>query len=114
MTHHVKITPIHYEEIASGRKNFEIRLNDRDYKVGDIVELQEFLGKERIPMCPDFHCCNKELECVLGRIYCNAYSKEIYSGKSICIKIIDMFDISDIIPKYVAFTFEIINIKEQK
>ena len=40
MTHHVKITPIHYEEIANGRKNFEIRFNDRNYKVGDIIELK--------------------------------------------------------------------------
>lgn len=37
MTHHVKIAPIHYEEIVSERKNFEIRFNDRNYKVGDIV-----------------------------------------------------------------------------
>ena len=114
MTHHVKIAPIHYEEIASGRKNFEIRFNDRNYKVGDIVALEEFLGKEKIPACPDFYCCNREIDCVLEREYCGNYNKEIYSGKSIYVKITDIFDISDVMTNYVTFTFKIINIKERK
>ena len=114
MTHHVKIAPIHYEEIANGRKNFEIRFNDRNYKVGDIVELKEYLGKEEIPACPDFYCCNREIDCVLEREYCGNYTKEIYSRKSIYVKITDIFDISDVMTNYVAFTFKIINIKERK
>lgn len=114
MTHHIKIAPIHYEEIASGRKNFEIRLNDRGYKIGDIVALEEYLGKEEIPACPDFYLCNREIDCVLERPYCNSYNREIYSGKSIYVKITDIFDISDVMTNYVAFTFKIINIKERK
>ena len=123
MTHHVKIAPIHYEEIASGRKNFEIRFNDRNYKVGDIVALEEYLGKETIPTCPDKHCCEGRKfderqgnynPCPLGRGSCLEYTKDIYSGKSIYVKITDIFDISDVMTNYVAFTFKIINIKERK
>ncbi|MBQ7340366.1 MAG: DUF3850 domain-containing protein [Clostridia bacterium] len=123
MTHHVKIAPIHYEEIASGRKNFEIRFNDRNYKVGDIVALEEYLGQRISPTCPDRYCCDglkyDERQgdynpCPLGRQSCFEYTKDIYSGKSIYVKITDIFDISDVMTNYVAFTFKIINIKERK
>lgn len=118
MTHHKKITPKHYEEITSGRKNFEIRFNfDTDYKIGDIVELKEYLGKEKHSSCPDRHCCEGGTyyerqgdynPCPLGRESCLEYTKDIYSGRSIFVKIIDIFDISDVISDYVAWTFKII------
>ena len=124
MTHHVKITPIHYEEIASGRKNFAVRLDiDNNFKIGDIVELQEYLGKTKFPACPDRYCCEGRKfderqgdynPCPLNREACLEYTKSIYSGRSIYVKILDIFDISDVIPDYVAFTFKIINIKERK
>ena len=79
-----------------------------------IKKVKEYLGKEEIPTCPDFYCCNREIDCVLEREYCGNYTKEIYSGKSIYVKITDIFDISDIMTNYVAFTFKIINIKERK
>lgn len=43
MKHHkLKITPQYFKDIVND-KNFEIRKNDRDFKVGDMVTLQEFL-----------------------------------------------------------------------
>ena len=42
------------------------------------------------------------------------YTKDIYSGKSIYVKITDIFDISDVMTNYVAFTFKVKNIKERK
>lgn len=44
--HELKILPEYYIEVLSGRKKFEIRLNDRDFKVGDIVKLREFENNE--------------------------------------------------------------------
>jgi hypothetical protein len=44
--HEIKIAPEYYEAIKSGRKNFELRKNDRDYKVGDILILSEFGGEQ--------------------------------------------------------------------
>jgi hypothetical protein len=39
MTHCLKIFTSSYVDIAEGRKRFEIRFNDRGYKVGDILFL---------------------------------------------------------------------------
>lgn len=40
--HDLKILPEHYENILSGDKTFEIRKNDRGYKVGDYLMLCEW------------------------------------------------------------------------
>lgn len=45
--HKIKVAPKYFEQLynpetGEGIKRFEIRLNDRDYKVGDNVELEEW------------------------------------------------------------------------
>ena len=40
--HELKILPEYFEAIKSGAKNFEIRLNDRDYKLHDELVLKEW------------------------------------------------------------------------
>jgi hypothetical protein len=40
--HEVKVYQECYEPIIKGKKNFELRKNDRDYKVGDTLLLKEF------------------------------------------------------------------------
>lgn len=40
--HKAKIYPEYFEAIISGLKTFEYRKNDREYKVGDILELYEY------------------------------------------------------------------------
>lgn len=42
--HTLKILPEYYREVLFGYKTFEIRKNDRDYKVGDRLYLREFDG----------------------------------------------------------------------
>lgn len=42
MQHSVKIQMEYYEHIIEGRKRFEVRLNDRDYQVGDTLLLREY------------------------------------------------------------------------
>lgn len=42
--HFLKVLPEYYEALASHRKTFEVRKNDRDYKVGDILVLREWNG----------------------------------------------------------------------
>ena len=75
--HRLKITPNHFYEVLSGRKNFEIRKNDRKFRIGDFVVLEEFkpIGKK-------------------------------YSGRAVLVCITDMFDISDVVENFVAFTFD--------
>ena len=44
MNHHnLKILPEYYNAIDSGRKTFEVRFNDRNYQVDDILHLQEWV-----------------------------------------------------------------------
>lgn len=40
--HELKTWTEYYQAICSGEKTFELRLNDRDFKKGDILILQEF------------------------------------------------------------------------
>ena len=46
MVHAVKIEPEYFMVYASGRKPFEVSRNDRPYKVGDFLALNEYNGKE--------------------------------------------------------------------
>lgn len=40
--HDLKIAPRYFHDIVDGRKRFEIRKNDRDYREGDVVFLREW------------------------------------------------------------------------
>lgn len=40
--HQIKIGSSFFEDVCSGKKNFELRKNDRDYREGDILEMMEF------------------------------------------------------------------------
>lgn len=40
----LKILPEYFEAQIEGKKNFEIRKNDRDYRVGSVLSLREFDG----------------------------------------------------------------------
>ena len=46
MVHELKILPEYYEAIINGQKTFEIRFNDRDFRVGDTLLLEEWDGKK--------------------------------------------------------------------
>lgn len=45
-THSLKILPEFFEPVVDGRKTFEVRYNDRDFQVGDILNLREFNNGE--------------------------------------------------------------------
>lgn len=40
--HQLKILPQYFEPALTGEKTFEIRLNDRRFKIGDWIQLKEF------------------------------------------------------------------------
>ena len=48
MIHDLKTWPEYYEQVSVGAKTFEIRKNDRDFKVGDILRLYEFDPVEQV------------------------------------------------------------------
>lgn len=41
-THELKTWPLYYQDMVYGPKNFEVRRNDRDFQVGDLLVLREF------------------------------------------------------------------------
>lgn len=43
MNHELKTYPEHFDATRDGCKPFEIRKNDRNYQVGDILILQEYI-----------------------------------------------------------------------
>lgn len=45
MTHELKILPEYFEQVIAGNKPFEIRRNDRDYRVGNKLLLKEWDNK---------------------------------------------------------------------
>ena len=45
-THNLKCEPPFFEDVTEGRKPFEVRRNDRGYRVGDVLRLHRFTVEE--------------------------------------------------------------------
>lgn len=41
-THKLKTWSVYFKEVKKGNKTFEVRKNDRDFKVGDLLCLEEY------------------------------------------------------------------------
>lgn len=46
MTHELKILPQFFDAVVRGEKTFELRKNDRGFRVGDRLILKEWNGKD--------------------------------------------------------------------
>ncbi len=44
MVHEIKSEQPYYDLVREGIKKFEVRFNDRNYEVGDVLHLQEFVN----------------------------------------------------------------------
>ena len=42
MTHELKVWPVFFEAMIKGDKRFEVRKNDRNFRVGDLLALSEW------------------------------------------------------------------------
>lgn len=40
--HKLKIKPKYFNDVISNKKRFEVRLNDRNFEIGDLIVLEEF------------------------------------------------------------------------
>ena len=47
MIHELKTLPIYFEEVICGAKSFEVRKNDRNFKVGDMLALNEYDAEKK-------------------------------------------------------------------
>ena len=52
MIHELKILPEYYEEVKCGNKHFELRKNDRNYKVHDTLRLRAWKDVEYLNKAP--------------------------------------------------------------
>ena len=59
-THELKLVQPYFDEVKRDLKNFELRKNDRDYKVGDFLRLLEWDGENYTG-----HECNRCISYVL-------------------------------------------------
>lgn len=46
INHQLKILPKYFKEVAKGNKTFEVRKDDRKFKIGDCLVLREFENGE--------------------------------------------------------------------
>jgi len=49
MIHELKINPEFFDAVASGIKTFEVRKNDRPFRIGDTLVLLEFDDSKQTP-----------------------------------------------------------------
>ncbi|WP_065755239.1 DUF3850 domain-containing protein [Bradyrhizobium paxllaeri] len=44
--HHVKCWRVFFDDMQTGRKSFDVRRDDRDYQIGDIMNFKEWAPAE--------------------------------------------------------------------
>ena len=85
MVHSVKIEPQHYEAVKNGTKTFEIRKNDRDYRVNDYIALNEYDNEHytgRSLLCKITYIISDERFCKEGFVtLAIRIHKELFGGK---------------------------------
>ncbi|HFO7896108.1 TPA: DUF3850 domain-containing protein [Escherichia coli] len=74
VVHTLKTLPQHFAAVRSGKKRAELRINDRDFREGDMLILEEALPGSDM------------------------------TGKSVCVRITHVADVSDYAPGYVLLS----------
>lgn len=74
MIHQLKCESKYFEDVASGKKTFEVRNNDRDFCVGDFLALNELTP----------HSCNKKGEHRGTGRCCLVYVNYILDDPNLC------------------------------
>jgi hypothetical protein len=68
MIHELKTLPIYFEEVIEGGKSFEVRKNDRNFKVGDMLALNEYDAEKKEYTG---NSCLVYVDYILDSVYCD-------------------------------------------
>jgi hypothetical protein len=71
MVHELKTIPKYFEDVKKGKKTFEVRRNDRDFKVGDFLALNEWNNGEytdNFAICEITYILNDPTYCKAGYV----------------------------------------------
>ncbi len=68
MIHKLKCWPEFFQPTIDGFKNFEIRENDRKFKVNDLLLLEEWKPQGYDPDCEVHHYIMPDGKCTCGKI----------------------------------------------
>lgn len=100
MIHELKCIPEYFEALASGKKNFDIRRNDRNFQVGDYIALNEFQPNED-PY--EYEGCNEMPVMTAGEKLVRTSRDGSYSGRHQLYEITYILDNKQLLPPgYVA------------
>lgn len=66
--HDLKIKDKYYDRIMTGQKDFEVRFNDRDYQVGDILSLLPIAEDDEVFECSPIIAKIKYIHSGLGMV----------------------------------------------
>jgi hypothetical protein len=64
MTHTLKTWPEYWDAVDCGDKTFEVRRDDRNFKVGDTVQLIRW-DKAILPANDGHYCCTRRIVYIL-------------------------------------------------
>lgn len=64
-THELKCWPMYFDDLAEGRKKFEVRQNDRAFRIGEVIVFHEYAPRPAAP----------------GRIYSDNHPLGRYTGR---------------------------------
>lgn len=74
-THRLKILVCYYNDVESGIKPFEVRFKDRDFEVGDILELYEVTDFIDFEVFETGRECKKEITYIMKNTF---YVRDCY------------------------------------
>ena len=67
--HILKSWPKQFNAVSSGSKTAELRINDRDYRVGDLMVLKEYIPETAVYTG---RSCTVEITHILDKAHCRA------------------------------------------
>lgn len=84
--HELKTWPEYFEKVVTGVKTFEVRENDRDFDIGDVLVLREWIPQKSDPEC-EVH------NHLMGDGRCTCGTKGKYTGRRHEVRVTYMTDL---------------------